>query len=101
MEEKKDKNKIKKEKLFSFAKLNKYFIFPFLSPIFCFLGNFFLELIYNDEGINNKEFLIAIITSLSYIGGGILYFISWIRTRTEESRDEALEHLERKERNPS
>ena len=101
MEKKKDKNKIKKKKLFSFAKLNKYFIFPFLSPIFCFLGNFFLELIYNDEGINNKEFLIAIITSLSYIGGGILYFISWIRTRTEESRDEALEHLERKERNPS
>ena len=99
MKEKKDQNK--KEKLFSFAKLNKYFIFPFLSPIFCFLGNFFLGLIFNVEGINNKKFLISIISSLSYIGGGILYFISWIRTRTEESRDKATEQWEKKERSIS
>jgi hypothetical protein len=42
--------------------------------------------------------LITIITSFSYIGGGILYFISWIRTRTEESRNEAIEQSERRER---
>ena len=99
MEEKKDKNK--KEKLFSFAKLNKYFIFPFLSPIFCFLTNFFLGLISDDKGINNKEFLSALIVSMTYIGGGILYFLSWIRTRTEESRDKAIDLLEKRERNLS
>ena len=33
---KKDKNYI-----ISFAKLNKYFLFPFLSPFFCMLSNYF------------------------------------------------------------
>ena len=38
---------------------------------------------------------------MTYIGGGILYFLSWIRTRTEESRDKAIDLLEKRERNLS
>ena len=30
-----------KKSLISFAKLNKYFLIPFLAPVFCMLANFF------------------------------------------------------------
>jgi len=81
----------KNESLFSFGKLNKYFIIPFLCPIFCFLANYFLKL-YNNEiskskekyDIKNKLFLISFSLFLSYFVGGLLYCISYIRTQTED-----------------
>ena len=88
----KTKKRTKKSPLFSFAKINKYFIIPFLSPIFCFLANLFLDLLLKNRGIANLSFLISMIESTSYIIGGLLYFISWIRTRTEETRDNAIEY---------
>ena len=84
-----NKNKNKKDYLFSFTKINKYFIFPFICPIICFLSNFFLDLIMHVKGINNSEFLVSMIFSFSYILGGLLYFISWIRTKTDQTRDDA------------
>ena len=75
-----NQNKKRKEHLFSFATINKYFIFPFLCPIFCFLANFFLSLISKDNGLNHKDFLFSLFVHLSYLGGGLLYFISSIRT---------------------
>jgi len=78
----------KNESLFSCGKINKYFLIPFLCPIFCFLSKLFLELYVRNENGNNekfkkKAFLISSITSLSYITGGILYFIFNIRTKAE------------------
>ena len=97
MEAKNQKNnkRTKKSDLFSFARINKYFIFPFLSPICCFLGNFFIGLLIENKGTTNIYFLISMIEATSYIGGGLLYFISWIRTRTEETKDEAVEYRTR------
>ena len=46
----------KKKHLFSFAKINKYFIFPFLCPVFCFLGNYCIFSIYEDKGIKHPDF---------------------------------------------
>ena len=74
--------------IFSFAKINKYFIFPFLCPICCMLANYFVLLILRTENIYNKEFIVGITACTSYIGGGLLYFISYIRTKTEETRNE-------------
>ena len=68
--------KVEKECLFGFAKINKYFIFPFLCPIFCVIGNYFIYKIVKQEGINNKEFLLSNSICATYIGGGLLYFIS-------------------------
>jgi len=81
-----NEEKEEKKPLFSFAKINKYFIFPFLSPVFCFLANFFIGLISSQEGVNHFDFLMSLVISLSYVGGGLLYFISWIRTNTEKTR---------------
>ena len=85
-----NQNKKRKEHLFSFAKINKYFIFPFLCPIFCFLTNLFLSFISEEKGLNNKEFLFSILVHLSYLGGGLLYFISSIRAKTEQTRSEVV-----------
>ena len=95
-----NEKKVEKECLFSFATINKYFIFPFLCPILCVLANYFVFLIIKTEGINNKEFLLLNSILPSYIGGGLLYFISYIRTKTYETRNEALE-IKQKERSLS
>ena len=97
-----NEKKVEKMPLFSFAKINKYFIFPFLCPICCMLANYFIRLILRTDNIENKEFLISITVCASYIGGGLLYFISYIRTKTEEARKEKNEEaFKQKERSPS
>ena len=84
MEEEQKLNK--KEHLFSFAKLNGYYLFPFLAPVFCCAGNIFIYFLYQKQ---NNVLFITIIIDLSYVFGGLLYFISAIRTKTEETRDKA------------
>ena len=96
MEENENENNKEKKYLFSFAKINKYFIFPFLCPIFCMICNYFIEKINNDEGLKNKECFLAIIECTTFIGGGLLYFISSLREKTEETRDNAREYAERR-----
>ena len=95
-----NEKKVEKECLFSFAKINKYFIFPFLCPIFCVIANYFLSLIIKTENIKNKEFLLIHTICASYIGGGLLYFISSIKTKTEVTRNENVENKQ-KESSPS
>ena len=49
MEENENNGEQKNNKLFSFATINKYFIIPFLCPIFCMIGNFFIVIVDEDE----------------------------------------------------
>jgi len=86
----------KKECLFSCGKINKYFIIPFLCPIFCFLENYFFELYAeipnknsSDEKIKKKLYFLSSAYSLSYFGDGLLYFITYIRSKTEASKKSA------------
>ena len=76
-----------KQNLFRITKLNKYFIFPFLSPIFCFMANFFLDLIIDDIKIKNNSFFIVLLIDSSYIAGGLLHCFSRIRQKTEKKRE--------------
>ena len=85
----------KNKSLISFGKINKYFIVPFLCPIFCFLANYFIELYLESKANNEKEienkikekiYLLSSTVSLSYFGGGLLYFISYIRTKTTDTK---------------
>ena len=85
----------KKQNLFSFAKINKYFILPFICPIFCMCANFFIYFIREEEGIRYKEFSIIMMIFFGYLFGGLLYFISAIRTRTEETKNNAIIYRER------
>lgn len=96
MEDDENNNKEQKNYLFSFAKINKYYIIPFLCPVFCMAANFFIVIIDEDKGVRNKEFLLSILECLSLTGGGLLYFISSLREKTENSRDKAKNYIERK-----
>ena len=87
--ETKEKEKEKEDKacLFSFGKINKYFIFPFLCPIICMFCNYLIISIIQEFHLENKQFFLSTFINSTYIGGGLVYFISWIRTKTEETRD--------------
>ena len=84
--------------LFSFQKLNKYFLLPFFIPIICFSTKFFSETMKTDGGkikIENVTsdnthtfvFLYQIIQSICLILGGLLYFISVHKSKTRSDSD--------------
>ena len=87
--------KPKKECLFSINRMNKYYLFPFLVPLVCYSTKFFSEpMKMNDGEIKYVEnvteenchtfvFLYQMINSTSLIFGGLLYFVSIVRTQTE------------------
>ena len=80
--------------LFSFQKMNKYFLLPFFVPIICFSTKFFSETMKTDGGDIDIEdvttdnahtfvFLYQIIQSICLILGGLLYFYTLYTTRTK------------------
>ena len=77
----------KKEPLFSFQKLNKYFLLPFFIPLVCFSGKFFSETMKTDDrkiaikdvtkdNTHTFAFLYKIIQALCQLLGGLSYFIT-------------------------
>ena len=93
----------KKEHLFSFQKLNKYFFLPFFIPLVCFSGKFFSETMktddrkidINDVTLDNTHtfaFLYKIIQALCQIIGGLSYFITrqLAKTRRDSETIEAI-----------
>ena len=89
MEEKSKCQKKDRECLFSFAKINKYFIIPFLCPICCSICNYFIQRINADKGFKNKQCFLAIIETSTLIGGGFLYFISLFGGKTKKRKDKS------------
>ena len=49
------------KQLITFAKLNKYFIIPFIFPIFIFLRNTFFNLLWDTNIYQNRIIFIEII----------------------------------------
>ena len=89
MEEKKEKSN-KKQFLFSFNKINKYYLFPFLAPIFCCLSNLSIHTIYRENQERKLYLFLTFYIDCSYLIGGLLFCISKIRNKTEETRNEAI-----------
>ena len=99
----------KKIYLFSITKMNKYFLFPFLVPLVCFFTKFFSDPIksglpernnkkFNQEAEHTFVFIYLFINGASHILGGLLYFISLLKSVTEKPKSE--EKLsEKKEKN--
>ena len=89
--------KPKKCNKFSFQKLNKYFLFPFLIPIICFSTKFFSETMKTDGNnirienvtIDNTHtfvFIYQIIQSLCLFLGGLSYFIVLYKIKTSDTK---------------
>lgn len=85
----------KKECPFSLNKMNKYYLLPFLVPIVCYCTKFCSDPLKNNRGtisnvndVTNENlhtyvFLYQMINSTSLIFGGLLYFVTIIRTKTD------------------
>jgi len=85
-----------KECLFSFAKINKYFLFPFLAPIFCCLTNIFLGLIFEENNEMQLEILIILVVDASYLMSGLLYFIPCMGAINEENINIEIKNREKR-----
>ena len=66
------------------AKLNKYFLFPFICPLFCVCTNFLLGKI-NELKVIKREFILLFFVELSYAVGGLLYFVSYFKQKENKA----------------
>ena len=85
----------KKECLFNINRMNKYYLLPFLVPLVCYSTKFFSEPMkmkngeikyveqVTEENCHTFVFLYQMINSTSLIFGGLLYFVTIIRTKTD------------------
>ena len=80
----------KDECLFSFAKINKYYLFPFLAPILCCTANYFIHSINRENKSMETHFFLLFFIDLSYLLGGLLSFISILRSKTNATRNNAV-----------
>ena len=82
-----DEVKINKKPLIDFAKLNKYFLIPFICPIFCMLTNYFYEKLEETKSIKEEIVINLLYNDLSSILGGLIYFISYFRQKTDKRKE--------------
>lgn len=68
---------IHSKSIISFGKINKYYIIPFIAPIFSTLRSYVIYTIKNDNEKIHLSFLFLILSGLAYSGCGlVLYIIS-------------------------
>ena len=83
-----------KKKYFSFAKINKYFIFPFLSPIFIFIREVLLEKAKGKTSGVRKILQYEFNDGLMHSSCILLFIIAYIRTGKEKkAEDEILKKI--------
>ena len=80
----------KKKNYFSCAKINKYFIFPFLSPIFIFIREVLLEKAKGKTSGVRKILQYEFNDGLMHSACILLYIITYIRARREKKIDEEI-----------
>ena len=62
-----------KKSLITFAKLNKFFLIPFLFAIFIFISNLLEIIIGRTKVIRNSEFITTVFYDLPYVLAGLFY----------------------------
>ena len=82
--------KEKKRTLFSFTKMNKYYLIPFITPIIGFMSNLFPSLI-KKEGKNPNLLFFPIIDSIGDIIAGSIYFIQLHKNKNNSTKEKEIE----------
>ena len=72
--------KQKKYFLFSFSRLNKHYLLPFISPFLCVILDICLDILM-DHKKNNEKFSLDILFSFSIILSGLLFFVPNLRKK--------------------
>ena len=75
-----------KKSLFSFAIINKYYLFPFLAPIFCCLYRILAFKVAEENKEKNLDLFFILFIEASYLIGGLLYFISPVGSMKEKNK---------------
>ena len=75
-----------KTPIITFAKLNKFFLIPFLTPISSGFTYYFTYLIDETNVIKNKLFIFSIYDELSYIVVGLFYFVSYFKLKPKKEK---------------
>lgn len=73
--------------LITFAKLNKYFLIPFLCPVFCMMANYCIGKCDKQKIMNKAEFIVPVYVILSYVAAGTPYFISKFNQKVEGGKE--------------
>ena len=79
-------NNDENKSLITFAKLNKYFLIPFLSAIFNFLSYLFGKLIEESNVLKKLEYIEPILYDLPFVIAGLFYFISYFQVNVDIKR---------------
>ena len=78
----------KKLPLFSTAKISKYYLIPFITPIFCISSNFVIsKYVEYNRNFDEIKFYISKILFIDQILGGCFYFI-FIKNNLNENHDQ-------------
>ena len=72
-------NNDENKSLITFAKINKYFLIPFLSAIFNFLSDLFGKLIEESNVLKKLEYIEPILYDLPFVISRLFYFISYFQ----------------------
>ena len=79
-----------KKPLITCAKLNKYFLIPFIAPVFNMFSNYFIFKVGEQKVVKHEEFIITSIIMITYIVAGCLYFISKLRQKVEGAKEKII-----------
>jgi len=74
----------KKGSLFSFTKMNKYYLIPFITPLICFAIRCLMDLIIEENNQMNLLYF-PIINSIADIIAGLIYFIQLYQNQSKDS----------------
>ena len=104
-EEKLNEQEDKKTSLITFAKLNKYFLIPFIVPIFSMSTNYCIALLIETNTIKKLEFLGVIYIEITYMLVGLLHFIPYFRKNIGKGNDSkrtniSNKYFQRKQKKP-
>ena len=81
------KNEKLHQPLITFAKINKYFLIPFLCPVFCMMANYCIGKFDKQKIMNKAEFILPVYVILSYVAAGTPYFISKFNQKVEGGKE--------------
>lgn len=80
---------IHSKSIISFGKINKYYIIPFIAPIFSTLRSYVIYTIKNDNEKIHLSFLFLILSGLAYSGCGlVLYIISYFNENKLDEKEQ-------------
>ena len=76
----------------SFGKMNRYYIFPFITPIFCAMRSAIIFIIKRENKDFELNLLFLILSSLAYAGCGLILYVISFYTKRQKGKNVVVEN---------